>query len=641
MKHIILGTAGHVDHGKTELIKALTGIETDRLKEEKERGLSIELGFAHFDLPNGMRIGVVDVPGHERFIDTMMAGAHGMDMVLLAVSAKEGVQPQTREHLEALNLLEIRRGVLVLTMRDLTDGEETEFALEEAREALEGTSLADMPAAAVSARTGEGMDELKRLIEETAMRAAEEEPEEDSVPTLPVDRVFTLDGIGVVVTGTLRGGSLEEGQSVVLWPEEIEARVRSVHTHGDNVQRANPGQRAALNLAGVRRSQLSRGQVVAPPNHGRLATRMDVDLRVAGGYPRIVERWTRARLHIGTAETFCRIVPLAEDAALLPGEAGSAQLRTEKPIFAHRGDRFLIRDDSMQRILGGGRILDPIAPIYKRRSPASPAALERMRGDSDEAVLLHLLARGKDPFFPMERLSVYFPMRSVQRQRWIDALEADGRLLQAGAFLIEAARFQQLQDAMETTLRDFHKQNPLAGGMGSGELRNAVEPPVSETAFEWTLNRSAGAGVIERDGNLARLSGRRIEFDEAAEALRAELERDLQSAGLAAPSEAELNERYGLELVNALTQLGALVKIADGYWIHRSTYETTLQKLRAAFQTQERIDIAAFRELTGASRKYALPFLEHCDQQGWTLRVGNARKASQRFLNALNAQEPS
>ncbi len=424
MKHIILGTAGHVDHGKTELIKALTGIETDRLKEEKERGLSIELGFAHFDLPNGMRIGVVDVPGHERFIDAMMAGAHGMDMVLLAVSAKEGVQPQTREHLEALNLLEIRRGVLVLTMRDLTDDEETEFALEEARETLEGTSLADMPAVAVSARTGEGMDALKQLIEETAMRAAQEEPEEDGVPTLPVDRVFTLDGIGAVVTGTLRGGCLEEGESVVLWPEEIEARVRSVHTHGENVPRANPGQRAALNLAGVRRSQLARGQVVTLPNHGRLAERIDVDLRIAGGYPRIVERWTRARLHIGTAETFCRIVPLAEDAALLPGEAGSAQLRIEKPIFVHRGDRFLIRDDSVQRILGGGRILDPIAPIYKRSKPASPTALQTMRGDSDEAVLLHLLTRGQDPFFPIESLSVYFPMRRRQRQNWIDALEA-------------------------------------------------------------------------------------------------------------------------------------------------------------------------------------------------------------------------
>ena len=638
MKHIILGTAGHVDHGKTELIKALTGIETDRLKEEKERGLSIELGFAHFDLPNGMRIGVVDVPGHERFIDTMMAGAHGIDIALLAVSAKEGVQPQTREHLEALNLLEIRRGVLVLTMRDLTDDEETEFALEEARETLEGTSLAGIPAAAVSARTGEGMDELKRLIEETAMRAAEEEPEEDGVPTLPVDRVFILDGIGAVVTGTLRGGYLEEGESVVLWPEEIEARVRSVHTHGKNVPRAGPGQRAALNLAGVRRSQLSRGQVVTLPNHGRLATRIDVDLRIAGGYPRIVERWTRARLHIGTAETFCRIVPLAEDAALLPGESGSAQLRTEKPIFAHRGDRFLIRNDSIQRILGGGRILDPIAPIYKRSSPASPAALQIMSGGSDEAVLLHLLTRGNDPFFPVESLSVYFPMRRRRRKQWIDALEADKRLLQAGAFLIEAGRFQQLQHEIETTLQNFHEQNPLASGMGSSELRNAVESPVSETAFEWTLNRSAEAGVIERDGNLARLSGRQIEFDEAADALRAELERRLQSAGLAAPSEAELNERYGLELVNALTQLGTLVKIADGYWIHRSTYEETLQKLRAAFQTQERMDIAAFRELTGASRKYALPFLEHCDQQGWTLRVGNARKASQRFLSS---QTPS
>ncbi len=638
MKHIILGTAGHVDHGKTELIKALTGIETDRLKEEKERGLSIELGFAHFDLPNGMRIGVVDVPGHERFIDTMMAGAHGIDIALLAVSAKEGVQPQTREHLEALNLLEIRRGVLVLTMRDLTDDEETEFALEEARETLEGTSLAGIPAAAVSARTGEGIDELKRLIEETAMRAAEEEPEEDGVPTLPVDRVFILDGIGAVVTGTLRGGYLEEGESVVLWPEEIEARVRSVHTHGKNVPRAGPGQRAALNLAGVRRSQLSRGQVVTLPNHGRLATRIDVDLRIAGGYPRIVERWTRARLHIGTAETFCRIVPLAEDAALLPGESGSAQLRTEKPIFAHRGDRFLIRNDSIQRILGGGRILDPIAPIYKRNSPASPAALQIMSGGSDEAVLLHLLTRGNDPFFPVESLSVYFPMRRRRRKQWIDALEADKRLLQAGAFLIEAGRFQQLQHEIETTLQNFHEQNPLASGMGSSELRNAVESPVSETAFEWTLNRSAEAGVIERDGNLARLSGRQIEFDEAADALRAELERRLQNAGLAAPSEAELNERYGLELVNALTQLGTLVKIADGYWIHRSTYEETLRKLRAAFQTQERMDIAAFRELTGASRKYALPFLEHCDQQGWTLRVGNARKASQRFLSS---QTPS
>ena len=632
-RRIILGTAGHVDHGKTALIKALTGIETDRLEEEKRRGLSIELGFAHYDLPNGARIGVVDVPGHERFIDTMMSGAHGMDMVLLAVSAKEGVQPQTLEHLQALDLLDIRIGILALTMRDLTTDEEAEFALEEAREALSGTVLSEIPAVAVSAHTGEGMQELKQLIAESAELAMSAPPiDPDGSPALSVDRVFTLEGIGAVVTGTLRGGFLDEGETVVLQPGGLEARVRNIHTHGESVPRAYPGQRTALNLAGVRRSQLFRGQTVTLPNQAGLASHLGVDLRIASDYPRVVERWTRARLHIGAGEAFCRIVPLTPEGGLLPDESGGALLRTERPVFARRGDRYLIRDDSMQHILGGGRILDPSAPVPRRSRKSAPYDLQPLRSDSDENILRHLIARREDPFTAVENLPLYFPKREEPLRRWLEQLETEGKLLRAGAFLIDRARFEELREALLAELRRFHDEHPLSSGMGAAELRNKLGFPVAEAPFEWTLSRLAEEKVLERDRNLARLPGQEIVFDKEAERKRESLEKRLREAGLAAPSETELAAEYGAELLNALAQTGALVKAGDGYWLHRETYEAALDSLRGAFRERGEIDIAGFRELTGASRKYALPFLEHCDRQGWTRRVGNVRKASRRFL---------
>lgn len=637
MRHLIIGTAGHVDHGKTTLIRALTGIETDRLPEEKARGMSIELGFAYFDLPNGTRCGIVDVPGHERFIDTMVSGAYGMDVVLFVVSAKEGAKRQTIEHLQILDLLGIRHGILVLTMRDLVSDEELEFALEEMEELLEGTTLEGIPHVAVSAVTGVGLEELRRRLSEVAERVQNEEPP-TSLPRLPIDRVFTLEGFGLVVTGTLRGGSLETEQRVVLLPSGHAARIRTIQVHGKTVERAFAGQRTAVNLVGVEREEVRRGEVLTLPEFPGAAKELDVSLRVLEDFPRLVKHGTRLRLHIGTEEVFCRLMTLVDREGLLPGASSVVQLRLERPVVAVRGDRFILRDASAERTLGGGTVLDPCPPRHRRLAEATRETVDRLLGE-ENTLLDFLLERERNPFVSISFLTFYFPLRRPELDRFLAAGEASGRLRRAGEKVIASSRWNSLVEGVEAELRRFHVADPLAPGEGTGEVRSALGTFLSEGDFAWLIAEMSREGRIAREGNLLRLVSHRVAFGGEDETIRVRLEEAIRSGGVAAPWLSELENLLAptprshlLRVLQTMVHLGILVPIGEGYWVHRDVYAETLERLRKHFQTNPTLDIAGFRDLTGVSRKYAVPFLEHCDARGYTVRVGNVRRARPTFL---------
>jgi selenocysteine-specific elongation factor len=638
MRHFIIGTAGHVDHGKTALIRALTGIETDRLPEERARGMSIELGFAYFDLPDGTRAGIVDVPGHERFLSTMVSGATGMDLVLFVVSAKEGAKPQTVEHLQILDLLGVHEGILVVTMRDLVSDEELEFAVEETRELLQGTTLEGIPYVAVSSVTGEGLDDLRRMLTEAAARIGAGEPAR-GIARLPIDRVFTLEGFGLVVTGTLRDGPIQTGDQTTVLPEGFTARVRTVQVHGRAVPRAEAGQRTALNLVGVRRADLHRGQTIVVGAFRHTTGRVDVSLRVVEDFPRVVEHFARARLHIGADEAFCRVLLVSDAEGLLPGAATTAQLRVERDIVAVRGDRFVLRDVSAQRTIGGGGVLDPAPPRHRRLSPSVRTAMEAVSTSDRRSLLRHLLARAERPFVAVAELAPYFPAPDDERRAWIATLAEERMVVVAGESVVLCERLEALMRSVESVLREYHAAEPLAAGHTMSALRTALATPVRTEDLDWVIARMAEAGRAAREGNVVRLPDHHVEFGVADAAVRDAIEGRFREAGLAAPSPDDLAAAFpGLpalrlnRMLQMLVHSGALVRVAEDYWVHRTVYEDALTRLRGHLREHGTLGIADFRGLTGASRKYAVPFLEHCDQRGFTYRDGNARRGVRTFL---------
>ncbi|GIX05801.1 MAG: selenocysteine-specific translation factor [Candidatus Poribacteria bacterium] len=630
MRHLIIGTAGHVDHGKTTLIRALTGIETDRLEEEKRRGLSIELGFAYFELPDGHRVGIVDVPGHERFLDTMLAGAYGMDLILLVVSAREGVQPQTVEHLQILDLLGVSEGILVVTMADLVDDETVQIVLEEARELLEGTSLEGIPSVVVDSVSGRGLEALRAELVAAAQRLLSASPDE-GVPRLPIDRVFVLSGFGVVVTGTLRGGSLEVEQQVRILPSGRTARIRSIQVHHQGQSRAEARQRVALNLVGVEKAEISRGDLIVPLPLDRLTDRVDVALRVLEDYPRIVEDHQRVRMFLGTWNGFARLILLEPEhrEGLLPGAEAIAQLRLEEPRPVFRGERFVLRDDSIRRTLGGGEVLDPFARRHRRFRAELVSELGALRSGVPEAETLRaLLRRPWSRFLPGGLLPYYFPDR-----RDYAGLSEKAGALQLGGWLLLSEELDRLRRVVVEALEAMHHREPLTLGPAPEELRHRAAPEVPAALFSAFLDRLREEGALVLDRGAVRLPGHQVRFEGEDAALRDAIVQRLRASGMASPSPRELEEELGapldriLAVLNALRLLGEVVHVGEDYWLHVTAERALLQTLREHFLERETLEIAELRERTGLSRKYAVPLLEYCDRQGWTVRVGNARRA--------------
>lgn len=601
MKNIIVGTAGHIDHGKTALVRALTGVDTDRLEEEKRRGISIDLGFAHLDLP-GIRLGFVDVPGHERFVRNMLAGAGGIDLVLLIIAADEGVKPQTREHFDICRLLGIQRGIVVLTKSDLIDAELLELVRLEVEEYVAGSFLAGAPVVAVSSRTGAGLDDLRRAL---VAVCGQVQPRDATGPArLPIDRAFALKGFGTVVTGTLISGSIGAEDEVEIHPSGRRVRVRSVQSHGSGQARAVAGQRTALNLAGIDTAELHRGMTVTPSGRFRVTTGVDAEFDLLASALPLKDR-APVHFHSGTSEVEAEARLLSTSEPQKPGTRALVRFHLREPVLLWPGDRFIVRMFSPVVTIGGGTVVDIDAPRRLRRE-ASRERLERILREGLTAVLLDEASAG--------RPAADFTVR---------ALKAPG----PGAWLIHPRRAAELQARLREHLAAFHQANPLLPGLPREEARRRILPAEAPAAlFEQLL---AGDAQLAADADLVRLRRHRVALAAQEDQALGRIENLFRDGGLAVPAVEEVLRGSGIDMNRARTLLQSLlrdkrlVRINMELIFHADAIAALRQSLAA--RQGQRFRVGDFKEWTGVSRKYAIPLLEYLDRERLTRREGDER----------------
>ncbi len=633
MKRVVLGTAGHIDHGKTTLVKALTGIDTDRLKEEKERGITIELGFAHLTLPSGARLGIVDVPGHERFVKNMVAGASGVDLVALVVAADEGVMPQTREHLEICELLGVKTGVVVVTKRDLVDEEWLELVKEDIAEALRGTFLEGAPMVAVSAVTGEGIPELIQVLDELVAKIPDR-PAEGPF-RLPVDRVFVIKGFGTVVTGTAISGKLRVGEEVSVYPRELPARIRRIQVHGEDQDFAEAGQRTALNLQGLEKEDVERGDVVAHPGVLRPSLILDLDLRYLSSAPKPLLHNTRVRFHIGTSEVLGRIVLFGTD-KVEPGERALCQIRLEEPVVCWRGDHFVIRSYSPMVTVGGGRVLNPVARKRKRSQRRQLEELALLRDGSLEEIILYHLRQAEEMGLPLEEIALRVSVFGEALEEVLKRLKEHGKVKEVrteGRRLFLAREiYEELKEEILERLRKYHEKFPLKPGIPKEDLRQRLPSGLDPRVFEEMLAELAKQGKIVQEREIVRLASHRIVLAEEQEELKRRIEREFLRAGFQPPDKDEVLSRFrdqgplAVEIFNLLLQEGRLVKLKDDLVFHAKVLEEAKKLATDFLKKHGEMAVGDFRKLTGgASRKYLIPLLEYLDREKVTIRVGDKR----------------
>lgn len=632
MKHLIIGTAGHIDHGKTALVKALTGIDTDRLKEEKERGISIELGFAFLRLGEEITLGIVDVPGHERFVKTMLAGVGGIDLVILVIAADEGVMPQTREHLHICELLGIRRGLVALTKQDLVDPEWLDLAQEEIRTFLAGTFLQDAPILPVSALTGEGLPELRDAL---ARLSAEPHPRRgDGMVRLPIDRVFTIRGFGTVVTGTLWTGSLGIGDEVVILPKDLHSRVRRLQVHNESVERASAGQRTAVNLPGIETDQIERGDLLCLPDTLRVSTSVEATLALLPDAPKSLANRARVRFHLGTAEILARVILLDRE-KLSPGAEAYVHLRLEQPTAAMLHDRYVLRSYSPATTIGGGVILDPCPPLKRRRRPEVVAHLQILEQGSSRDRLMQLLKSGSTSPLPLPALQAAAGIDPQDLEEHLRDLLAAGKIIaikgRDGETCLHREVYDDLRQTILSLLNQFHAQQPLREGISKEELRSRLARGVSPALFAQLLNDLAQAKELAQDRDRVRLTAHRPQLSAAEETLTKRLESLYQRAALQPPTmdaafkEAGADRKVAQAVFFRLVEQGTLIKITNDLYIHRDAYEQAKTLLLEHFKRAPSISVPTFKDLLGVTRKHAIPFLEHFDQIKLTRRAGDDR----------------
>ncbi|WP_258358956.1 selenocysteine-specific translation elongation factor [Moorella sulfitireducens (nom. illeg.)] len=629
MDYIIVGTAGHVDHGKTVLVRALTGFDTDRLKEEKERGISIELGFAPLILPSGRQLGLVDVPGHERFIRQMLAGVGGMDLVMLVVAADEGVMPQTREHLAIIDLLQVKQGIIVLTKIDLVDAEWLELVREEIRQAVQGTVLADAPIIAVSALTGKGIPELLTQLDALAAKTPSR-PAKGGV-RLPIDRVFSITGFGTVVTGTLWSGTIKAGDDLEVQPEGIKAKVRNLQVHGRNVQAALAGQRVAVNLAGIEKETIHRGSTLLTPGLLRPTRRLDARLKLIAGARTLANR-SRIRFYLGTAEVLGRIVLLDRN-ELKGGEEAFVQLLMEEPVVAMRGDRFILRSYSPMQTIGGGLIIDPDPPRHRRFEPSVLASLAKRLEGSPREILFQVVREQCDGLDWQEAATRASLTLQETKELLQDMATAGQLTLLAGdnsLYAVSNERMAAWWQEAARALADFHRHYPLRPGLAKEELRSRYFSRLPARVFQALLERWSREGRIQLTASTVALSGFNPELSPRQEELLQAVTGLYRQARWQPPSYNEVASAYNLtgaeleEFLHYLMREGVLVKINDEFYWHREAFEDAVAEVKKLGLAGP-FGLAEVRDALGSSRKYVLPFLEYLDRIKITRRQGDKR----------------
>ncbi|HEV7858179.1 MAG TPA: selenocysteine-specific translation elongation factor [Pyrinomonadaceae bacterium] len=636
MRSIIVGTAGHIDHGKTALVRALTGVDADRLPEEKRRGITIDLGFAELDLDD-VRIGFVDVPGHERFIKNMLAGAHGIDVVALVIAADEGVMPQTREHFDICRLLDVRNGIIVITKTDTVDEELLELVRAEAEELVAGSFLEGAPVLNTSARTGAGIAELKKALREVALDVPARSSE--MIARLPVDRAFTMRGFGAVVTGTLVAGSISEGDEMELLPACARVRVRGVQVHGQAVGRAEAGQRTAVNLGGVEAATVERGMVLAPLGRLRPTQMIDVRADVLEGAPRALRSRARVRVHLGAAEVLARVRVLEETGEIAPGAQGFLQLRLESPVVALPGERFIIRSYSPAQTIAGGLVLDPLAAKHRgREASQARTRLAALTSSADRATQFAIFVETSGER-GLRREDI------AARTGWLDELldqsaaQAVERstVFHAENIYIGSAAFERLSRAALDEIEEHHKREPLSRGLPRETLRERHFAHTSTEVFRAVITNLEKTGALVSERELVRAAGHTLTLSPADVALRDRLEQVYLDAALEAPGFDEALARaggkpgareHGRKILQMLIDDGQLLRVHQDLFFHRQALDQLIKKLRdygARAGTERLIDVAAFKELAGISRKYAIPLLEYLDRERITRRAGDKR----------------
>ena len=632
MKHVIIGTAGHVDHGKTLLVKALTGIDTDRLVEEKKRGITIDLGFAHLDFEDGTQAGLVDVPGHEKFIKNMLAGAGGIDLAMLVVAADEGFMPQTVEHLGILSLLGIREGLVVITKADMVDPEWVEMIAEDVRERVKGTFLEGKPIMAVSAYTGQGIAELRQHLHKLVKDAAEKNLRTPF--RLPVDRVFSVDGFGTVVTGTLIEGSVRKDEIAELVPSGLRAKVRSIQVHGKDTDTACAGQRVAMNLAGLKKTDVQRGDTVARPDTVKTSRMLDVRLQNLKNSQRTILTQSQVHFYHGASVMLAKVVLLDRE-SLLPGDSCYAQLRLTEPLASKRGDRFVIRFYSPLETIGGGVILDEAPLRHKAGDSAVLEALAIRESGSGNQKLVQVIAGFGYALPNKQKLCGELNLEEAELQEQLEELVALGKVLELlPDRYLAASVLDQAWDGCRKLLEAYHTANPLHAGMKLAELRQKLLPGTELAVADGVLAELAAEGRIKRVADRYAMAEFTVHFTKRQNAIRDKLLQTYRKADLEVPG---VDEVYPMflpkekedckQVLESLISSGQLVMLTPQLYYHHQTFDRVLEQTRAFFAEKEELTLAEFRDMLGTSRKYALAVLEYYDRNKMTKKEGDIRRA--------------
>ncbi|MGB4224771.1 MAG: selenocysteine-specific translation elongation factor [Syntrophorhabdus sp.] len=627
IKRIVIGTAGHIDHGKTTLIKALTGIDCDRLKEEKERGITTELGFAHYKFGEDLLVGIVDVPGHEKFVRHMVAGAWGIDMALLIVAADEGVMPQTREHVDICELLGLKRGIVAITKKDLVDDDMVELVREDIEDFLKGRAFEGSPIIPVSSTTGENIDLLKEEIRKTAENINERSKE--GIFRLPVDRVFTIKGLGTIITGTCISGQIRIGEEIEIYPDHRRARVKNIQAYHENVAEATAGQRVALNLQGIERNEIERGTIIGRPDTLMLSNRMDASFRYLKLPFKPIKTDSVLRFHIATTQEEVRLVLLTKD-LIEPGEELFVQFVFAQPIVALPDDRYILRGSYAIQTIGGGRVLDIMPRKHKRYADYLSSTCTILSDDNWAQKAEYHILKGGYEGVNQNLLAMVLGKHEQFVAGIINSLISQGKVKLVGKIIIHMDRFKEYKKMTSTFLADFHKKNPLKIGVSKEELRTRL-PKVDPSVFQAALDELMKDGFLEVDKDRVKIKSVARNKDKDIEALEAQILKGLLRHGFTPPGikdfavEVRQSEGRLRDVLERLIFEGKAVKVKGDLYFHSDVIEDLKKKVRSYLSEKKEMTPSEFKSVLDLSRKYMIPLLEYLDEIKVTIRTGDKR----------------
>ncbi len=631
-QNIILGTAGHIDHGKTSLVKALTGVETDRLKEEKERGITIELGFASLDLPNGQHIGIVDMPGHEKFVKNMVAGASGIDIVTMVIAADEGVMPQTREHMEICNLMGVEYGIVALTKTDMVDKDLLELAMEDINDFVEGTFLEDKPVIPLSSVTNDGIDEFIQTLETICTTIPSRQF--SSIFRLPVDRVFSMKGFGTVITGTLTSGSINVGDEVMVYPRQIVSKVRGIQVHSSSVKTADAGTRTAINFQGLDKSSIIRGDILSLPHTLIESYMVDAHFNYLKSNAKPAKPRTRIRFHSGTSEILGYMI-LLDRKELTPGDDAPVQFRLESPVCCIKDDRYVIRSYSPVKTIGGGAILNPASQKHKLFDENIIQGLKKLRADDNEQTIKLFLSLKGYKGISFSDLRVITNITDKKLKSSLQKLLAMQEIVQTDKekqIFVSGSFFDDFKKNIIDRLQIFHSKNPLKEGMPTQELKSKFQYINDTKFFNILFTRLAKENLIIVDKNIIKLSDHVVALQVDQHEVKEKIKKIYQSSGLTPPffrticQDLDIDKKTSTGVLHMLIDEKSIIKTKDDLYFDASEINTLEQKLVKFLQTSESITTPEFKDMTQVSRKFVIPLIEYFDSIKVTIRVGDIRQ---------------